>query len=668
MHSENRNDYFRRVVSWIVEAARAIAYAHDNGVLHRDIKPANLLLDADGRVWIADFGLARLESDITLTMTGDIMGTLRYTSPEQALGRRLLVDQRTDIYALGVTLYELITWQPAFGANSREELLRQVCFEEPLPPRQIDNLIPKDLETIVLKAICKEAEERYFSSDELANDLQRFLDGVEIQARRRSYARKFSRFLIRYKAATTLVVTTLLIAICVIFALQWNSANKIRKAYSDISKKNQELIVAKTISENARSVSDQSYRIATDAIDAFFTKFRDNILESQPGMDEEIAWTWDQNVELNRQLLEIRPKDRELKFQAARVLNGYAIFAMNRLNDSTDYRQLVDEAQRLLEKEPTQGMSFSEMEVAANVLILRQHMAKAANDSQKPFEKINEIIEEYSERLTNIDPVDTNKHARLLRMFHNLLLVLPEGAQKKNVALKAVGVGRELFTSNPTDLLSKKLYAAALKDASKFDQKFLDNSIEVLEVALDAPDHLRKLHNIDLTLAATLQLRTREMPPGVKKEEVLERIIQLTDSMVNNEPQQRDPIAYYVNACTQLGKLQTSRLAFAKALGAYEKATKALEKILKLSPDDREFSFHLREHLYDVAVVYAAQRNLEEFDRIVERVVTFEGPKECLQSIIDSSEERMRAASSAAAKHKFESTMDWVKGKATRYK
>ena len=108
-----------------------MAFAHREGVVHRDVKPANLLVDGKGHLWVTDFGLAQVQSDTRLTLTGDLLGTLRYMSPEQALARRAAVDHRTDIYSLGVTLYELLTLQPAIGGRDRQELLRQIEFAEP---------------------------------------------------------------------------------------------------------------------------------------------------------------------------------------------------------------------------------------------------------------------------------------------------------------------------------------------------------------------------------------------------------------------------------------------------------------------------------------------------------------------------------------------------------
>src|SRR5262249_45427153 len=152
--------YFRRVARLGVQAAAALEHAHGLGVVHRDIKPANLLLDAGGALWVTDFGLARLHTDAGLTRSGDLVGTLRYVSREQALAKPAAVDHRTDVYSLGATLYELLTLEPAFPGRDHQEVLRQVAFEEPRPPRRLDKAVPAELETVVLKAMAKAPDER----------------------------------------------------------------------------------------------------------------------------------------------------------------------------------------------------------------------------------------------------------------------------------------------------------------------------------------------------------------------------------------------------------------------------------------------------------------------------------------------------------------------------
>lgn len=172
----------------IAEVADALEFAHSAGVVHRDIKPANILLDNNGRVWVTDFGLAHVATDVSLTRSGEMLGTLRYMSPEQASGQRGQVDHRTDIYSLGATLYEALTLRPVFVGDDRAALLMQILREEPRPIRQIDRSLPADLETITLKALAKNSADRYSTAAEFADDLRRFLSQRPILAQRPTWA------------------------------------------------------------------------------------------------------------------------------------------------------------------------------------------------------------------------------------------------------------------------------------------------------------------------------------------------------------------------------------------------------------------------------------------------------------------------------------------------
>jgi serine/threonine protein kinase len=175
--------YIQTVVRLGIQAADALAHAHDQGIVHRDVKPANLLLDRRCHLWVADFGMADVQGDAGLTMTGDLPGTLRYMSPEQATGKRALIDRRTDIYALGATLYELLTLHTAVRGVDRQEILRRIIEEEPEPIRRFNAAVPVDLATIVTKALSKEPGNRYETARRMAEDLGRFLDGLPITAR-----------------------------------------------------------------------------------------------------------------------------------------------------------------------------------------------------------------------------------------------------------------------------------------------------------------------------------------------------------------------------------------------------------------------------------------------------------------------------------------------------
>jgi WD40 repeat protein/serine/threonine protein kinase len=199
--------FFRTVARLGIQAAEALAHAHQLGVVHRDIKPANLLVDGRGNLWITDFGLAHCQGNPNLTLTGDLVGTVRYMSPEQVLAKRVTVDERTDVYSLGVTLYELVTLEPACPGRDREEVLRQLAWEEPRPPRRLNPSVPTDLETIVLKAMEKNPEARYATAQELADDLKHWLAGEPIRARRVGNVERLWRWCRRNPAVGGLLAT-----------------------------------------------------------------------------------------------------------------------------------------------------------------------------------------------------------------------------------------------------------------------------------------------------------------------------------------------------------------------------------------------------------------------------------------------------------------------------
>ena len=219
--------YWRSVARVGLQVAQGLEYAHTQGIFHRDIKPSNLLLDAQGTAWLTDFGLAKAVEGDDLTHTGDIVGTIRYMAPERFHGR---CDARSDVYALGLTLYEMAALRPAFDHAGRQALIRQVMEDAPPELRKIVPGLPRDLETIIQMAIVREPAARYATAGAMADDLALFLDGKPVHARDTGPIERCWKWALRRPLVAALVAS-LALAVCTGFGLvtwQWRAAVAVR--------------------------------------------------------------------------------------------------------------------------------------------------------------------------------------------------------------------------------------------------------------------------------------------------------------------------------------------------------------------------------------------------------------------------------------------------------
>ena len=217
---KSQGEYFNTVARLISEVADALNYAHAEGIVHRDVKPSNLMLARDGRLILLDFGIARICKERAVTVTGSFLGTPRYMSPEQIAGGHDKVDHRCDVYSLGVTLYELLTLEPPFDGDTQQQVIGQILSRDPRPPRQIDPRIPADLETICGKAMEKDANRRYASAGELAEDLRRYLDGRVIIAKPAGMVERLVKF-VRRRAVTVALAAGVIVATAFALTITW---------------------------------------------------------------------------------------------------------------------------------------------------------------------------------------------------------------------------------------------------------------------------------------------------------------------------------------------------------------------------------------------------------------------------------------------------------------
>lgn len=329
--------YWESVARIGIQAAQALEYAHERGTLHRDIKPANLLVDLQGIVWVGDFGLAKSREHDEASQTGDIAGTLRYMAPERFHGE---VDARSDIYGLGLSLYELLTLRPAYEDSNPSTLMQRISRETPAHPRDVNPQVPLDLETIVLKAIAREPAHRYGSAQEMADDLQRFLDDRPILARRVGLVERLWRWSRRNRMVAVLIglAASLLVLLAIVSTAGYvltNIAN--RDVRNSLFREARERRAAESQQRKAEAVSE----LASAALDDLFEQFMPSSIVS--GSDAAAYGSLDGDIHIPVQPV----LSKEVASLLERMLNYYDRLAELDANDDVIGRKVAEANRRV---------------------------------------------------------------------------------------------------------------------------------------------------------------------------------------------------------------------------------------------------------------------------------------------------------------------------------
>ncbi len=385
-----------------IATAHALQSAHERGVLHRDVKPDNVLLRDDGGVAVTDFGLARDAGAGTQTESGSIVGTPVYMAPEQIDAGRGKVDVRSDVYALGATLYELLTARPPFSASTTQGVLKAVLDRPPTPPRRLRHDIPTPLQTVVCKALEKHPHRRYGTAQDLADDLQRFVDGERIHARPPNIARRAGQAAARRPVESVLLVAVLVLSVIGGLLWQQRSADAVRGYIQEAENK-----IA--LADGTRGARLQP--LSTEARRAYLevaVETASKAIDAAPG--EPLGWfvraqAHHRQRAFDRALADLDAAERCYGEPTAAVLY-FRIDTLRQLGGSEAHGRMLRDLERLLELAPTQET--------------RSLVAEALVDlAETDAERREEILGHAQEVIDGIETPDARTavaHVRLLAL------------------------------------------------------------------------------------------------------------------------------------------------------------------------------------------------------------------------------------------------------------
>jgi hypothetical protein len=594
-HGSNREPaYIRMAAALGVQAAEALDHAHQLGIVHRDVKPGNLLADLAGTLWVTDFGLASSMKDVSLTITGELLGTIRYMSPEQALAKRVPVDHRTDVYSLGATLYELFTLEPAFPGDDPHRVIQDIASKEPVLPRRLNPALPRDLETVLLKAMWKDPSGRYATAQEMADDLTRFLENRPIEAKRPGLLRRASKWSRRHRTLVGATVTLLLLSTAGLAtgtALLWREQAQTQAAFEN----------AKANLDLALQALDQIYIVEAEGHPKIREGLPEDLLRKGLGFYERFV---EENAD-NKGLVflmgtayqraglifrELGEEERAVEF-LGRAISAYdraieinprdARAHTNRgaaLHDLGHFEEALAAFDRAIEIDPRNAWAYLNRGNALNHLG-RFEEALAACD-----------------RAIEIDPQDAAAHNNR----GNAL----SGLGRLEEALAACDRAIEL---DPQDALAHTNRGNALSDLGRFEEALveLDRSIEldprVARTHISRGNTLEDLGRFEETLAATeraIEIDPRNATAHFNAGNVLYRLGRLEEALAAYdralEIDPRDPQAH------------SNRVAVLIALRRLEEALATCDLVLEIDPRNAKAHINRGVALNDKGEVEAA--------------------------------------------------------------
>ncbi len=615
-----RRAEWRWVAKIGVQVAEAIAYSHAKGVLHRDIKPSNLILDGRGTVWVTDFGLATILEAEQKHNPDDVAGTLRFMSPEQLRGDQ---DARSDIYSLGLTLYELLTRRPAFDDESRNRLVEKIIGGKLKPPRAYRADIPRDLEAIVLKSVALDPQQRYENAGLMADDLRRFVEGRPVQARPLDRLGRLRRWSRRSPAVASLSAALLLLCVSsfVLISLKWREA----------------------VAENERAEDNLS--LALGSMDKILQRFASNWMahpmategengEAAEDIEVHLAVS-DYNVavlqdalKFYNQFAERNASNPQLRRDTAKAHRRVGDI-YDRLGRHREAEQAYARSLQILDPDQANELPALAVERAStiNQLGLTMYATSRFEEAAAEFRKAEEYL------TTTPQKDDPDCRAELARTYNNLgqtQRLLWQRSEARQSHLDAIQLLENLVRQRPYDAGYRLSLARAYRTyfgligfgkGSQDRDRIRSAGIDILENLVcefpNVPDYQYELSE----MLATTAPRPRRSESTAPRNEQLERAVDIARQLSQSHPL----IPRYRALLARSQRELAESLSYTSPEDAHERFSQSITIYRSLASDFGEIpAYHLflamtlREHAKNLRGIGRADNARQELEEAID--------------------------------------------------
>jgi tetratricopeptide (TPR) repeat protein len=628
--SAELQDRIRLITRLGIEAAGALHAAHEFGVVHRDVKPSNLLIDEKQKLWITDFGVARCKTQTNLTETGGIVGTLRYMSPEQARGQAALVDQRTDIYSLGVTLYELAALRHPLEEIDDSSLAAESARASVCPPRHWNSSLPVDLENIILKAMSEACEERYATARELAEDLTRFQEGRPIHARRPSAGARLSKWALRHRRAVAAATGFLALGVIgLAISLIVVAAERAKKeAALRIATANHEL------AEKSFRQAQAKFRQAREVLNRFGARVNQGLATEVPGAEAVRKQLLAEMLPYYRQFASEAADDPTLQADLALTYTKIAELS-EQLGSLSDARAAYQNALTIFEKLSQRSVAsaddFQNLARCLNNLAQVSQKSGEVNKARQHFERALAI----QKQLAAVSATSVAKRSDLATTHSNLGLLQSQTGEKQQAAEQfhsAIAIQKLVLDSAPEDEANLRSLAGSYNNLSALfidsepakARQLLDQAL-ALQLQLVHKQPLKRGYQTDLALTynnlGTVYARLTEWSESEQcfadATAIQKRLVAVAPLVASY---QRDLAVTYNN----LGMTQSSASQLPSAEASFEKALAIQQQLLNTHPRDIGLKSALAGIHNNLGTLHQRQRRWADSRAAFERAIAIQ--------------------------------------------